>query len=181
MRHTFRLLPLLFMFCGVPPAGAADSTIIAGRSIGRVRLGMSRTEVHRRLGPPSDAQPGGKHDFYQNKSNASELVVTYRGSSVVEIFTTSPQFSTPQGITTHSAYAQVRKRYKHLRQSVQEMQEVRACIYDDVRHGIAFQFVAPMDRKYSRFGAGRLKPGAFPQYIAVHEPGKPWQGYNSSY
>lgn len=178
MRSILIIAILLFAACA---AGATSTSIVPGRSLGRVQLGSTRNEVHRVLGPPSD--PGyGSYEYYRNdKDKEMTLIICYQYGAVAEIITNSPTFSTSSNISTRSSFVQVRGSDRNFRKSAHEEQEVCACVFDDVARGLAYQFTAPALYVHGKIRAGFLPPSAKPVWIAVHLPGKPWSGYTSSY
>jgi hypothetical protein len=86
------LVLLLLAPGGFPAAGAAVSTsIVPGKSLGPVHLGMSEEDVTRVLGQPAPG-PGGEALFPD-----WDVTVTFRDGVAVRLGTTNAQFRTASG------------------------------------------------------------------------------------
>lgn len=174
------IIAVPFIIFAACPAMATATSIVPGRSLGRIQLGSTRNRVHRVLGPPSD--PGyGDYEYYNGKDKNSQLIICYQHGAVAVIITNSPTFSTASNISSRSSFVQIRGSDSNFRKSAYEEQEVCACVFDDVVHGLAYQFTAPALYIHGKIKAGFLAPSAKPVWVAVHVPGKPWNGYTSSY
>lgn len=91
------LLGVFLAFCGFPPTAArADMApsvmIVAGMSIGPVRLGMTAAAVTAVLGKPTPADNG------QVTFPRVGMAVTLADDVAVQVSTTNPQFRTPRGL-----------------------------------------------------------------------------------
>lgn len=178
MRSISIIAILLFTTCS---ARATPTSIVPGRSLGRIHLGSTRSEVHGALGPPSDPGYGSYEYYYGGKDKKTTLIICYQFGAVVEIITDSPKFSTSSNISIRSSFVQVRRSDRNFRKSAHEEQDVCAYVLDDVARGLAYQFTAPVLYAHGKITAGFLPSSAKPVYIAIHVPGKPWSGYTSSY
>ena len=178
--RSIPIIFVLFIIFAACPAMATPTSIVPGKSLGRIQLGSIRSEVHRVLGPPSD--PGyGDYEYYVGKDKNTRLIICYQNGGVVEIITNSPKFSTSTKNSIRSSLAQVQKSNRNMRKSAHEEQEVCACVFDDVTRGLAFQFTAPALYVRGKITAGFLPSSAKPVWVAVHMPGTSWNGYTSSY
>ena len=151
------------------PVAAQDFKIEPGRKIGKVGLGMTRTAVHQTLGKPAATygMSGGKltGDVWM-ANTGNDVRVVYSAGKVIQVKVTSPSFSTPQGLTTNSALAEVQKHHGNLRKTRHFVHGSGGGLidyYDDVRRGIAFEFTSVASET----------PDFKPYAIVVHRPGKP--------
>ena len=161
-------LALLF----VASASAQEYEIVPGQRVGFIELGMSRQAVHAKLGNPSGTYklrgPGFRGDYWFSSDNSNTLRVFYNGAGrVFQISVTSPRFTTPEGLTTRSSLADIRRSYKNLK--VLRM-SARGDIdyYYDPRRGIAFELTDHMDAHLSSltmqlYAILVFKPGNSPQ------------------
>ncbi|MBD0327696.1 MAG: hypothetical protein ICV68_14760 [Pyrinomonadaceae bacterium] len=146
---------------------AQDFAIKPGRSIGKIELGMSRRAVHNALG-----QPGGSYRMsgrltgeYWAANTGNDVRIVYRAGRVIQIKITSPSFTTPEGLTTASSLADVRRSYSRLRKTRHFVRNGGGGLidyYDAIREGISFEFVS------LTFESQDFKPYA----IIVHQPGR---------
>ena len=161
------------------PLRAPDIMIIAGKSIGKVTLGTEASALENLLGKPdlSDAAMGkawltwkGKRDSHNNLPELN-IYITYRDTSMREkivrqIRTTSPDFSTGNGLSVYSSFDKLRKEFPGIKKVAGYQEDGREILmFDDRDKGIAFEFAI----------AGRelICTG-----IIVHEKGK---GVNDIY
>ncbi len=167
VRHL--LCASVIMLVLAPFAFGQDFEIRPGKRIGKVELGMTRREVYRRIGKPvgSYSMPKGLTGEYwmSQTGTGNDVRIIYRNSRVIQIKITSQKFSTPEGVTTASTLEDVTRSYKSLRKSSHFVKETGGGFidyYDDMRRGIAFEFVSlSMD-----------EPDFKPYAIVVHLPGK---------
>lgn len=147
---------------------AQDFAVKPGRGIGKVELGMSRRAVHDALGKPGGAyrMSGALTGEYWQAHTGNDVRIVYRAGKVVQIKITSPRFSTPEGLTTESSLADVRRHYRRLRKTRHFVHGSGGGglieYYDAVREGISFEFVSRASETLD------FKPYA----IVVHQPGR---------
>jgi hypothetical protein len=148
-------------------AVAQDFKIEPGLKAGKIELGTSRQAVHKILGQPSATYnvEGKLTGDVWMANTGNDVRIVYRGGQVIQVKVTSASFKTPEGLTTASTLAEVQKHYRKLRKSrhfVNDSGGVSVDYYDEVRRGIAFEFVS-IDSESPEF-----KPYA----IVVHRPGE---------
>ena len=158
---------LLLILASAATATAQDFKIEPGLRAGKIALGISRQEVHRILGQPSAtySMQGKLTADTWMANTGNDVRIVYRGGQVIQVKVTSASFKTPEGLTTESTLAEVRKHHTRLRKSrhfVNDSGGVMIDYYDDVRRGIAFEFTS-VDSETREF-----KPYA----IVVHSPGQ---------
>jgi hypothetical protein len=158
---------LLLLILVSSVATAQNFKIEPGRSAGKIALGISRQEVHRILGQPSAtySMEGKLTADTWMANTGNDVRIVYRNGRVIQVKVTSASFKTPEGLTTASSLAEVQKYHTRLRKSrhfINDSGGVMVEYYDDVRRGIAFEFVA-LDSE-----TGEFKPYA----IVVHLPGQ---------
>ncbi|RYG56822.1 hypothetical protein EON80_28940 [bacterium] len=108
-------LLVTFLGCGAALAQGKIATVVPGKSLGRVSLGMSPAQVHRLLGKPDKTlrlKNGLLDDLYKAKTTRPDgnsgavtrdrVEVLYRGGRAVQLEATSPDFRTASGISTGS-------------------------------------------------------------------------------
>ena len=161
-------LTLLF----VASASAQEYDVVPGQRVGVVEIGRSRQTVHGKLGKPSGTYSiqgrGNRGDYWFSSDNSNTLRVFYNGAGrVFQISVTSPRFTTPEGLNTHSSLADIRRSYKNLK--VLRM-SARGDIdyYYDSRRGIAFELTERLDAHSSSltmqlYAILVFKPGSSPQ------------------
>jgi hypothetical protein len=148
-------------------ASAQDFAIKPGRSIGKIELGMSRQSVHDALGKPGGSyrMSGRLMGEYWSANTGNDVRIIYRAGKVIQIKVTSQSFFTPEGLTTASPLATVRRSYKRLRKTRHFVRNSGGGLieyYDAIREGISFEFVS------LTFEAQDFKPYA----IIVHQSGR---------
>lgn len=148
-------------------SAAGRNTIEPGRRIGKLELGASREAVHRAIGNPAETyhvSRGVVGEYWTSKSAQHQLRVFYQADKVIQISVESPQFATPEGLTTQSSLDEVRQHYKNLTKLGYFRNGSGGTLidyYDSAQQGIAFEFVADTDSlKFS------------PAEIVVHRPGR---------
>jgi len=135
----------------------SDSLLLAGKSIGKVFIGMDASKLEKILGKPdmSDAAMGKAWTTWYSKNldehnNKNELNVysayadtDMQRHTVQEIRTTSSFFVTPDGIHVYSALPDIQKKYVVLKAAQYKSNDGRTIIiYDDKQQGIAFEIVS---------------------------------------
>lgn len=138
-------LSLLF----VTTAAAQNYEIVPGRRIGLIEIGMTRQAVHDKLGKPSGTYAlrgrGYRGDYWFASDNSNTLRVFYNGAGrVFQISVTSPRFATPEGLTSASTLADVKRHYPNLKVLRMSARRDIDYYYDSAR-GIAFEFTDQMD------------------------------------
>lgn len=159
-----------------PAEAKQANSIEAGRSIGKIEVGASREDVHRVLNNPTGSYrvpPGALVEYWSSKNINYVLRIFYQANKVAQISVQSPQFATPEGITTRSGLDDVQGRYAGLMKSSFFHNGGGSSLvdyYDDIQRGIAFKFVGPRE-EYT----ADEKLGANPSLdsILVHQPGRP--------
>lgn len=161
---------LIFLTATAVVAAAEGHAIEPGSRIGKIRLGMTRPQVHATLGQPDGiySLPGGvPGDYWSSSSNGEFLHISYSAGKVFQIEVTSSSFSTPEGLTTQSSLAEVRKVYGRLRRTSYFRDNTNGTAvnyYEAVARGITFTFVN-LD--------STTEPDNFKLYaIIVHAPGR---------
>ena len=161
---------LMLLF--VASASAQEYDVVPGQRIGFIEIGMSRQTVQGKLGKPSGTYSlpgrGYRGDYWFSSDNSNTLRVFYNGAGrVFQISVTSPRFTTPEGLNTHSSLADIRRSYKNLK--VLRM-SARGNIdyYYDSRRGIAFELTERLDAHSSSltmqlYAILVFKPGSSPQ------------------
>ncbi|MDQ3812588.1 MAG: hypothetical protein M3347_01400 [Armatimonadota bacterium] len=173
----FKFLHNCYLVLALAATGfAGDWTVVPGRSVGKVRLGMTRTTVHQKLGKPGKTARW-RSGLVQDSWLASPVKefdertfvhVLYKKNKAIQIEFNSPRFVTTTGISMRSSLAQFRAKHKKPR--------VRAYVYadpdgsgyvgyyyDDVKRGLTFE-LGTQDYFDAR---------ATPHSLRVHLPGRP--------
>ena len=164
---------------------AQNANAIPGRSLGKIRLGMSRLQVHSLLGKPSDDTYGGPRDYYFSSSSPqrNEVYFNYNHGRVVSITFNAPSFKTKDGISINSSLDQIQAHHRNLRNAVYLVQESFVYVYDDEKLGIAFLFqkgaIEVDDGK--QMVPAPLKGNDKPILIAIHRPHEHYVPLLSSY
>lgn len=165
-RHLLLSLTLLPL-----PALAApgDLRIAPARGIGKVRLGMTRVQVHADLGRPRETNRWGggiiEERWSRKPKNDGDfppyVSVLYQQDRVVQVEVSSRDFSTAGGVSTKSTFKEIRAAYPKLRVTEYLYEDARGLYYDDRDEGIAF-YVGGQDY---------IRPEYSPEAIIVHRPG----------
>lgn len=124
--------------------------IVAGQSIGQVRLGDSLEKVHQTLGPWSMTYLMGRLGD-QVEEYKSGFVISYNNYKVAAIGITSKEYKTSEGVSVGSSPEVVRKGFKGGVLSSYKIRltdphsnkvtDTRTCyVYTDAKRGIKFQF-----------------------------------------
>jgi len=155
-----------------------SSTVIAkpARSVGMVSIGMSRQNVRKALGQPSqvydfkgsrcdiwcEGGEGGTTDAAWN--DLSYIIVDYASDKVVQIVANLPEAVIQGNFSTHSTLSQIRRRFKDIKQSSSFADvDVKAVVYSDQRQGIGFSFTSDTNR---------LAPSSEPICFIVFKSGR---------
>jgi hypothetical protein len=79
----------------------ADFSIVPGKSLGKIRLGMTTKEVVALLGNPGKTQKEQQATLitYQSKKSGNQVGLYLEADRVVQIHFTSPAYATQEGIT----------------------------------------------------------------------------------
>ncbi len=193
----YTLISLCFLL-SCTPVFAGDYTVIPGRRIGAVTLGMSRQAVHASL-----------HASYQSRRLHNGIVqedwvtrlkqtqaaieqgdywkwdfvtVYFLHDDVVQIEVNSPRFSAPGGLTTRSHSARWGRRFRPFRSTYQVGQSRDPGGYPAMKHFMAYFDDVRQGIAWREGGWGNLDPGPDPgdapsegpiDIIIVHVPGKP--------
>lgn len=135
------------LFCS--PLCAQDFVVEPGRRVGKIEIGASRDAVHRLLGKPAKMFSTHKKlvvDSWSNNKTGNQLEVIYQAGNVVQIKVSSPRFSTPDGVSTNSSLAEVRRAYSPLKKTTYFYNEEsgRGLDYlEDPQRGVTFVFASP--------------------------------------
>lgn len=170
-----QLIPALLLagLCGTASVSADpahDFLIVPGHSIGRTALGPNGSAELKLLPPPAANDNGMNQNYnvwisrkagrtdtlfiHDTNNGALDNVKPTNGATIDTIRITSPQFHTQDGISTRSTLAEVRRRFPNARADKFTPQ-----VYDDLRHGIAFEFTQP------------INPASRCRAISVQSPG----------
>ena len=135
----------------------SDSSLLAGRNIGKVFIGMDASKLEKILGKPdmSDAAMGkawitwySKNRDEHNNKNELNVYSAYadndmRLRTVQEIRTTSSFFVTPDDIHVYCALPVIQKKYVVHKAAQYKSNDGRTIIiYDAKQQGIAFEIVS---------------------------------------
>lgn len=169
---------------GTTPA-VAQQTVVAGRSLGRVFLGMPRADVWKILHRPGRQRtargipaphPRGAYTLDTwSGAGGRFLSVLCRDGRVVQIEANGPQFATAQGDSRAAPFAAVRRRHPRMRVDAYGFSETDRgqpaggfvnFYVDDVRRGIAFTS-GTQDDESTYDDLPKLKPDT----LIVHAPG----------
>ncbi len=128
---------------------SAQQLVVPGRSIGRVSLGMSRTEVWKHLGNPTEihflhfAGRSYTWDYWDSEHTGKRECVTSCRNRVVQIVR-----DTTDEEHRRNLFSSIRRQYPHLTVTLYDFQnEVGSVlVVDDTRKGIAWElFLHPVD------------------------------------
>jgi hypothetical protein len=101
MRSTvFTLMVAVFMATAAF-AISPDKLIVPGKSVGKIKLGVSEAEVLKLLGKPSEEkseEPGEVTLTYQSPTGKNTLMIYIFQGAVNEIYFNSPSFKTSDGL-----------------------------------------------------------------------------------
>jgi hypothetical protein len=135
---------------------ASNDTIVPGKSIGKVEMGMIDTSLQILLGKPdfSDAAMGkawltwyGKKPDEHNNKTQLNVYTSYsdtgmRDKSVQQIRTTSSFFRTVQNIHVYSSLDDIKIAFPGIKKISQSADDAKKfMVYDDVNNGIAFEII----------------------------------------
>jgi hypothetical protein len=101
--------------CALALAGTASATIVIGRGVAGVRLGMSQAAVRAKLGTPVKVVKA-KNEFgpYTEFRYRGYVVDFQNNETVTAVATTLAREKTPSGVGVGSTWAQVRRKVPHL-------------------------------------------------------------------
>jgi hypothetical protein len=92
-------------------SSAAQSKIVLNKSIHGVKLGMTKKQVARILGP---GKPTKRYAFFRGTQYRHGLyVVSFSKGRALQITTRDPRERTPQGLGVGSKKSQVKRRLRH--------------------------------------------------------------------
>jgi hypothetical protein len=130
-----------------------SSTITAspGHNVWTVSIGMSRQNVRKVLGQPSQVEDfrGSKRDLWYEGGgtsgtawyDASYIIVDYASGKAVQIVANLPEAVIQANFSTHSTLAQIQRNFKNIKQSGSFTDvDGKAVVYSDQRQGIGFSF-----------------------------------------
>jgi hypothetical protein len=135
---------------------ASNNTIVPGKNIGKVEIGMKDQSLEPLLGKPdfSDAAMGkawltwyGKKPDEHNNKRQLNIYTSYsdtsmRDKSVQQIRTTSSFFKTAQDIHVYSSLNDIQKAFPDIKKTPQSADDAKNfTVYDDVNNGIAFKII----------------------------------------
>jgi hypothetical protein len=165
---------LLLLSLGIPALSAGaeeeDFTIVPGKRIGVVVLGMTPPEVKEKAGNHDGSYTladGTKVEYSQWKETdkityALRVFYDLQGR-VIQIAEAAPKAVTADGISIASSFEDVTSKYKNLEPFLYTAKDAYAEYYDDVKRGIAFEFTWTV----------ALGPSSkHLRAILVHSPGK---------
>ena len=157
-------------------AGVNSLAVIPGQRLGPVKLGSSKTTVHKMMGPPYIQRSDGSlkfEYFHVSRSDKNHyLSVIYKHGKVIQIETDAPRFRTAQGISAASALGQIRRKSGKWRivsfgqnDPDPDIAEHAQHFYDDMRQGLAFE----LDLGSQADTSSEVVPGS----LIVHPAGHP--------
>lgn len=154
----------------VASASAQENDIVPGQRIGWIELGMRRQVVLSKLGTPAGTYnlPGrGRGDYWFSSDNSNTLRVFYNAAGrVSQVSVTSSRFTTPEGLTTRSGLADIKRAYKNLKVLKVNAKGDIDYYYDSPR-GLAFEVTDQMDAHATPvmrlYAILVFRPGAAPQ------------------
>lgn len=180
MRSITSVLVCLVMAAAAVNAAAqsagSNNRIVAGQSVGRIKLGDPSREIVKIYGQPTNIfnRSTGIKEYVWNFTKPEdyapydEIRLIFASDRVIQIKVTSPQYSLPGGYAPGTTLAQVLQKYKNLKKNVyivlnETGSGYQAHFYDDVKAGVAFM-VGAQDS---------FDHGAPLSAIYVHRPNKP--------
>lgn len=180
MRSITSVLVCLIMAMAAINVAAQDANsntkIVAGHSIGPVKIGDPSKEVVKFYGQPTDIfnRSTGIKEYVWNFTKPEdyavydEIRIIFASDRTIQIKATSPRYSLPGGYSPGTTLAQVFQKYKNLKRNVYTVLNetgsgYQAHFYDDVKAGVAFM-VGAQDSFDHRAPVSA---------IYVHRPNKP--------
>ena len=147
-------------------------TIVAGKSIGIVKLASDADRLPSSLGKSvlSEGAAGHIWDTFRWNGGALDVYSVLAADGphrVRQLRTTSKLLHTPSGISTGKTFGQVKRRYPRLLRLATYLSRrfgKKVVMYDDVKHGIAFEIL--------RGGGRRVGNANRCVSILIHAPGK---------
>ncbi len=151
---------------------SAARTITPGKSIGEIKLGSNGDRPPKSLGASINSEGAAGHIWETFKWNRGALdlysvLATEGPHRVRQIRTTSALLHARGGVAAGKPLSLIRKQFPHLTRIATYTSprfKKRTVLYDDVKHGIAFEVVRGKGRHVS--SANRCLS------ILVHSPGK---------
>jgi len=154
-------------------------TVVAGQSMGRVRLGFTRAQVIKVLGKPTKTfklKGGYTDDLWRAKNVGTDrngeplrhkLEVIYKAGRVVQVEATSPVFVTSSGTSTRSTLSYLTDKHPTFRvldygYSDKDGGGWHNYYFVDVRKGISYEYEGWQEDLYRR---------SMPSTIIIHKPG----------
>lgn len=144
------LLTMLSIACLSVKAAADDSasefTILPGKGIGEIRLGMNRVQITETMGKRDGkySLPSGikvEYAEWKDPDKTSTIRVFFnRAGKAVQFAFEADRPSTADGITTHSSLEEVKEKYPNVRRLQYQTKGSQLNYYDDIKKGIAFEF-----------------------------------------
>ena len=184
-------------------AAPDDWTVVPGKSVGQIAIGMEHAEVIRLLGAPHrqddlEYVPGGESNAQfkdtlredwitplpvsatpeRNAYFMANFVTIYlRERRVVQIEVRVPRFKTDTGLSIASTALQWRQRFPLFTETNQRFHHTSAGGWPAVKHFVVFEDAVDAGVAWRYGGFGNLAPDSDPSatvhVIAVHAPGKP--------
>ncbi len=155
-----------------------NRTVVAGQSLGGVRLGSTRAQVVKILGKPTSSfslKGGFTDDLWRDKNVSTDrngnplrhkVEVIYKAGKVVQVEATSPAFTTANGTSTRSALSSLTDKYPNFRVLVYGYVKGEGAwqnyYFDDVKKGISYEYEGWQEELYRR---------SMPSTIIIHKPG----------
>lgn len=171
MQRLLSVSIVLIVLMGTPTQ--AQQTVVPGRSIGRISLGMVRTEVWKRLGKPSGSEKfsfADQHyigDYWQNRQGVSNVVVSCQDKVV--------QVQRDLGPLSRT-FSSIRRRHPHLKISLYDHggDVGSALILDDIQQGMAWEiYIWHEEFTYSHNGSVRVSyDDALANWAITHRCGQ---------
>jgi hypothetical protein len=147
-----------------------DFTIVPGKKMGVISLGMKTDQVKEKAGNHDDAYtlPNGIKAELSRWKETDKITYTIRvfydsQGRVIQIAESAPKPVTADGISLNSSLADVTKKYKSLKVFKYKAKDARIDYHDDVAGGITFEFTR---------AAAEPESSMHLHAILVHNPGK---------
>ena len=166
-QYLFKSLIIVGLTLVAPSSRAADDMlIVAGKRVGTVTVGMTRTQAEKLLGAPSSSG-----DLSPHRTNVTwplpgkgDIHVQFVDGKAARVGTTAKEYATADGLAGGASVAKMRSLHPAVTETDYEIRRkggVSAQCYDDVAAGIGFEFdKGPAQRDFVL------------RTIYVHAPGK---------